>query len=130
MSDKTNPKDLVASTKISITKFPLIALLHGAHAFMDGATKYGNMNWRSKDIKGSIYVDAAIRHLGCWFEREEIAEDSGVSHLGHALACIALLIDAQEGGNLIDDRPPTGQNDFAAVAARLNALVKSRQEKT
>lgn len=129
MSEKVNPKDAVGITKVSITKFPQIALLHGAHAMMDGAGKYGPYNWRTKDIKASIYVDAAMRHLGAWFEREEIAEDSGVSHLGHALACIGLLIDAQEGGNLIDDRPPSGQNNFAAVAARLNALVKAKHEK-
>jgi hypothetical protein len=129
VSEKTNPKDLVAVSKVSITKFPLIAILHGAHAFMDGAAKYGAYNWRTKDIKASVYVDAAIRHLGAFFEREEIAEDSGVSHLGHALACVALLIDAQEGGNLIDDRPPSGENNFAKVAARLNALVKARSEK-
>src|SRR5271165_3792985 len=120
MSEKVNPKDLVASKKVSVTKFPLIALLHGAYAMMDGAKKYGPYNWRTKDIQASIYVDAALRHIGAWFEREEIAEDSGVSHLGHALACIGLLIDAQEGGNLIDDRPPSGKNNFAAVAARLN----------
>ena len=129
VSDKINPKDALGASKISITKFPMVALLHGSHAFMNGAERYGSYNWREKDVKASIYVDAAMRHLGSWFEREETAEDSGVHHLGHALACIALLLDAQEGGNLIDDRPPTGLNDFAAVAARLNALVKSKLEK-
>jgi len=101
----TNPKDLLGKKKVSITKFPMAGLIHGASAMMNGADKYGPYNWREKDVVASIYVDAAFRHLAAWFEREEIAEDSGVHHLGHALACAAILLDAQENGNLIDDRP-------------------------
>ena len=100
-----NPKDLLGTKKVSLTKFPMTALIHGAHAMMNGAAKYGPYNWRAKDVIASIYVDAACRHLAAWFEREETAEDSGVHHLGHALASIAIILDAQENGNLIDDRP-------------------------
>jgi hypothetical protein len=123
-----NPKDLFGSKKVSITKLPAVAIFHGAHAMMDGARKYGPYNWREKSVVAHIYVDAAMRHLAAWFEGEEVAPDSGVHHLGHALACCAILLDAQENGNLIDDRPVDEQNRGVAVAVldRLNAAIAAK----
>lgn len=101
----SNPKDLIGNTKVAITRFPAIGTIMGAHAMMDGADKYGPYNWREKDVVAHIYIDAAYRHLMDWFEGQEIADDSKVHHLGHAIACCAILLDAQAQGNLIDDRP-------------------------
>lgn len=101
----TNPKDLVGNTKVSITKFPVIGTIMGAMAMMDGAAKYGAYNWRDKEVIASIYIDAAKRHLDCWFEGQEEASDSKVHHLGHAIACCAILLDAQSKDKLVDDRP-------------------------
>jgi hypothetical protein len=127
-----NPKDLVGATKVSITKFPPVALLHAAHALMDGAEKYGPFNWRDQPIQASIYVDACERHLLAWFDGEECASDSGVHHLGHAIGCIGILLDAQETGNLIDDRPVNDKcrNAIANVLARLNEKIKTRSIKS
>lgn len=120
----TNPKDLLGVQKVSLTKLPAVAVYHGAHAMMDGARKYGPFNWRDNAVIAHIYVDAALRHLTAWFEGEEVASDSGVHHLGHALACCAILLDAQETGNLKDDRPKGGKGP--AVLSRLNAVIKNR----
>src|SRR5690348_17217993 len=109
-----NPKDRIGAKKVSLTKLPAVAEIHGAHAMMDGARKYGPYNWRGNKVLASIYIDALRRHLMCWFEGQEEADDSGVHHLGHAIACAAILLDAQETGNLVDDRPPAGP-----VAARV-----------
>lgn len=115
-----NPKDLLGIKKVSLTKFPMVGLVHGAHAMMYGASKYGPYNWRDKAVIASIYIDATLRHLAAWFdEKEEIAADSGVHHLGHVLANMAILLDAMETGNLIDDRPHSGK--AASVLAKLNA---------
>jgi hypothetical protein len=122
----SNPKDLLGSKKVSISKFPVSALIHGAHAMMNGASRYGPFNWRAKDVIASIYVDAAFRHLAAWFEREETAEDSGVHHLGHALASIAIILDAQENGNLIDDRPSGKSQEV--IKNLLNRLSKAAEE--
>jgi len=123
-----NPKDLQGKKKISLTKISSIALLHCAHAMMDGAKKYDPYNWRAKDITASIYVDAAKRHFDAWFEGEELADDSKAHHLGHAMACAAILLDAQETGGLIDDRPVTDRSRgaYGRVMKRL-ALIE--QEK-
>lgn len=103
--DNTNPKDLVGNAKVSISKLPAIAVIQGAMAMMDGAGKYGPYNWREKDVIASIYVDAALRHLYCWFEGQRNASDSRVHHLGHAIACCAILLDAESIGHMVDDRP-------------------------
>lgn len=125
-----NPKDLLGVQKVSITKLPFVSILHGAHAMMDGAGKYGPYNWRSNPVIASIYVDAAVRHLGDWFEGQETASDSGVHHLGHAIACCAILLDAQENKNLIDDRPICGNPELAAsVLDRLSTVIKTNKQK-
>jgi hypothetical protein len=120
----TNPKDLIGVQKVSITKLPPAAILHAAHAMMNGAEKYGAYTWRAKEVKASIYVDAALRHLYAWFEGQEVATDSLVHHLGHAMACMAILLDAQETGNLVDDRPVTEQKrGFNEVLEALNRAI-------
>lgn len=123
--DNMNPKDVVGMKKVSFTKFPQIALLHGVHAMMDGARKYGPYNWREKAISASIYIDACIRHLNAWYDGEENAEDSGVHHLGHAMACIAILLDALETGNVIDDRPKNGQGIYNEVLKGIHRKLSS-----
>lgn len=92
---------------------------------MDGARKYGPFNWRGNAVVASIYIDALIRHAMSWFEGEECADDSGVHHLGHAIACLGILLDAQETGNLVDDRP--GKDAVATrVLKRLQEQIEER----
>jgi len=109
MSDDTNPKDLLGVKKVRLSLVPEASSIYQALAMEDGAEKYGAFNWREKKVKASIYVEAAKRHLACWFDsREELASDSKKPHLGHALACIGIIVDAYETGNLVDDRPKPG----------------------
>lgn len=117
--DLANPKDLIGAKKLSLTVFPDVALAHGTHAMMNGAKKYGPYNWRDKKVRASIYIEAARRHLAQWLDREEHAYDSGVHHLGHAMACCAILLDAQEAGCLVDDRPQ-GAGGFNRLLSSLN----------
>ena len=121
--DNANPKDLLGVKNVSLTKLPPVAVLHAAHALMNGATKYGPYNWRDKAVRASIYVDACERHLNAWLDGEEDAPDSGVHHLGHAIACLAILLDAQEAGKLLDDRPLQSAGGFCRVLDRLNRKI-------
>lgn len=111
-----NPKDLIGVTKVpTLSLIPSTALVHMGRAMENGGEKYGPFNWREHPVKSSIYVDAAMRHLMAWQDGKEYAADSGVHHLGHAMACFAILLDAQEAGNLIDERVP---GPAAALLAR------------
>ena len=101
----SNPKDMVGSDKIPFHLWPETASAMGAMAILDGNLKYGRTNWRAAGVKVSIYYDALRRHMNAYFdEGEDIDPDSGLSHLSHALACIAIIIDADAAGKLTDDR--------------------------
>jgi hypothetical protein len=105
----TNPKDLLGIKKVQLNLVPASSVIYQALAMEDGARKYGPYNWRQNKVIASIYVAAAERHLKAWFDsREEVAADSQKPHLAHALACIGIIVDALETGNLVDDRPPAG----------------------
>lgn len=106
--DDTNPKDRIGDTKPQLHLVPAALELHVSQAMADGAKKYGAYNWRTRKVKLSVYIAAAKRHLASYFDGEDRARDSGRLHLAHAGACIAILLDALETGNLIDDRPAKG----------------------
>ncbi len=110
MSDLTNPKDLIGIKKPQLWLVPQAGIIHEAMAMADGAVKYGPYNWREKKVKASIYIDASFRHIGAFLDGEDFAHDSGYHHLGHARACLGIILDALETGNLIDDRPVKGQS--------------------
>jgi hypothetical protein len=98
---------------------------------MDGAGKYDPYNWRANKVIASIYIAACKRHLDLWFEGQRLAEDSGCHHLGHARACLGILLDAETTGNLIDDRPVTegSVEAYAAVLKEIEGLIPAMLER-
>lgn len=117
----SNPKDLLAATeqRVLLHLVPSTGLVKVALAMMDGARKYGPYNWRDEGVGSCTYLSAAERHIRAWLDGEETASDSGQHHLAHAAACLLILMDAQEVGNLVDDRPP------AAPTSELMEAVKA-----
>lgn len=101
-----NPKTAFGMAKTPLDLIPPEMLNHVARAFANGAAKYGPYNWRTAKISSSVYYAAAMRHLTAWWEREEVAPDSGVHHLGHVGACLAMILDTQHSDLLNDNRPP------------------------
>lgn len=114
-----NPKTAVGAKKVPLHLVPPSAKHHLAMALADGARKYGPYNWREHQISVSVYYDAAQRHWDAFWDGEDLAEDSGIHHIAHAMACCALVLDALTLGKLNDDRPSIGaasalQAHFAA----------------
>jgi hypothetical protein len=103
-----NPKDLRAAKRVPLHLVPPILRIAAAGAMADGAQKYGPYNWRAKKVVLSVYLDAIGRHIDAYFDGEEYARDSKVHHLSHIAADIAIILDARETGNLLDDRPTKG----------------------
>lgn len=106
--DSLNPKDKLGQKKPPMNLVPPSSIAYEALAMRDGAEKYGPYNWRDSKVRSSIYVAACMRHLLAWQDGEDNAEDSGISHLAHAKACLGILIDAIECDALVDDRPSPG----------------------
>lgn len=103
-----NPKDLIGQSKVDLSLFPPAGLIHAAHAMMDGAVEYGPYNWRDKRVRAMVYSAAAKRHIEKWQDRQDIDPKSGAHHLGHAISCLGIVLDAEATGTLVDDRPPPG----------------------
>lgn len=57
-----------------------------------GAIKYEDHNWRLGLPWGEVY-SALLRHLTAWWDSEECDMESGLSHLDHAAACLAFLME-------------------------------------
>jgi hypothetical protein len=100
-----NPKSAHGIKKApTLSVIPASAILVLGQVMALGSKKYGRFNYREKSVAASVYVDAMLRHLIAWNAGQDTDEESGVSHLGHVLACAAILLDAQGTGNLVDDR--------------------------
>lgn len=132
-----NPKDQIGAKKADMSVIPAVSLLHLSMAMMDGAYKYDPYNWRAAPVEARSYIAAAKRHLDTWLEGEEYSQDTqletteglvGVHHLGHAMACCAILLDAMAENKLIDNRP-LSSGGYHDIARRANAWAKSRSDK-
>lgn len=101
----TNPKRAFGVRKPSPQFIPPVALIEESVVMALGAAKYGAFNWQDDPVDATTYYSAAMRHLLQWFSGEDKDRESGASHLAHVRACMAILLDAQASGRLIDDRP-------------------------
>lgn len=105
-----NPKTKAGAAKPAlISVIPTASLLHLGEVMKLGATKYGPFNWRETPVPAETYMDAAMRHLLSWQDGEDEDPESGMSHLAHVMACMAIIIDAKENNMLDDNRPKAGR---------------------
>ncbi len=124
LTKETNPKAAFADKKAPLQAIPGPVLYELGLALLEGALKYGRHNWRVSGVRASTYFDAAMRHMWRWWEGEDIDPDSGVPHLVKAMACFAVVRDAELCGKMTDDRPPKSTPgwsdacDFASVRLR------------
>ncbi len=79
--------------KLRMELIPPEALEALARVLTFGAQKYDDRNWE-KGIQWSRVYGAALRHLNEWVINGETNADNetGFSHLEHALCCIAFLV--------------------------------------
>ena len=57
-----------------------------------GAVKYSEHNWQFVPDAQLRYYDAAMRHMEHWWRGGDVDEESGLSHLAHAMCCITFLM--------------------------------------
>ena len=122
MIKETNPKDAVGIKKwryFSTVPFTVVAEV--GIALLEGARKYGRHNYRVTGLRASVYLDAAVGHMGQWYEGEDIDADSNLSHITKAIASLVILRDAMIQDKLVDDRPPKANLD--KVRTEMQAVV-------
>ena len=81
-----------------------ISLINGvAEVLKYGEQKYAKGNWEG-GFEWTIPYDCLMRHMFAWLSGEEQDKESGLSHLYHAAANIAMLIEFKETHKELDNR--------------------------
>lgn len=121
----SNPKEAFGDAKMPMDLMPDPATVQFNLAFLEGALKYGQYNWRIAGVKVSTYIRAARRHLSKFWNGQDVDPVTLVHELASVGACVAIMLDAIACGKLIDDRPPKADMERAlADAARVSAHLK------
>lgn len=89
--------------KPDLSLIPYSAQCAEALAFGFGADKYERDNFKA-GMEASRLIAAAQRHIGAWWEGQDLDPESGVTHLAHARCCLAMLIELERLGKLTDNR--------------------------
>lgn len=108
---ETNPKDAIGSMKLPLHLVSGTVKAYDALAHFLGNVKYGAWNYRAAGSRASVYMAALNRHMDRWWDAgEECDPIDETPHLANAKACLNILIEGIENGNLVDDRPPSNKN--------------------
>jgi hypothetical protein len=100
---KSNSGVKYDSGKPDLTDIPLEAMWQMGAAFTYGQKKYQKNNFRN-GMKVSRLLAAAVRHIYQHISGETYDSESGVTHLGHALASIAMACYTLSNKPELDDR--------------------------
>jgi hypothetical protein len=125
----SNPKEAFGDAKMPLGLVPDTAIVEENLAFLEGALKYGQYNWRIAGVKASTYNRALRRHLKKWWNGQDRDPATQVLELASIRACCGIMIDAIACGMFTDDRPPRADMEgtlarAAQVASHLKQLFK------
>ena len=73
-----------------------------SHVLTFGAQKYAAHNWR-KGLSKCRLIAAALRHLFAYLGGQDRDDESGLSHVAHAMCCCMFLLGLEHRDDL-DDR--------------------------
>ncbi len=89
--------------KPDLSLIPLPAMEALAYSLMYGEKKYSRNNFRA-GFDTNRLVASSLRHIYQWQNGEDLDSESGVSHLGHALASLTMLVTNLAEGVATDGR--------------------------
>ena len=72
---------------------PFRALDEVAKVLTFGAKKYPPHNWKTLTDLESRYLAASLRHISAEMQGERTDDESGLSHLAHAITCLMFVIE-------------------------------------
>jgi len=90
-----------------------------------GAEKYDPHNWRKVDDLHNRYSSAALRHIFAHIDGEDADEETGLSHLAHAICCLMFKLEDELIGKSEEEglrEPDSSQHRESAGLA-----IKDRQ---
>jgi|688.fasta_scaffold1098427_2 hypothetical protein len=74
------------------TLVPFKALDEVVKVLTIGARKYAPDNWKKVPNARQRYIDAAFRHMSAYAAGEKLDDETGKSHLAHAMCCLLFLL--------------------------------------
>ena len=90
-----------------------------------GAEKYDPHNWRKVDDLHNRYSSAALRHIFAHIDGEDEDQETGLSHLAHAICCLMFKLEDELIGKSEEEglrEPDSSQHRESAGLA-----IKDRQ---
>lgn len=91
------------SGKPALALIPKQAMYMCGQALAYGASKYGDHNFKL-GMLNSRMVAAALRHIYQYLDGQDVDDESGLPHISHALASLAMLAYNMEKWPEMDDR--------------------------
>ena len=79
--------------KAKLHLLPPKSILEVGKVLTYGAEKYDAENWRKVDDLQNRYTSAALRHIFAHIEGEDVDEETGLSHLAHAMCCLLFKLE-------------------------------------
>ena len=79
--------------KLQYGLLPPLALEETVKVLTFGAQKYEPDNWKVVPDSKRRYFDALQRHLWAWKAGEQNDQETGLSHLAHAMCCLMFLYE-------------------------------------
>lgn len=73
-----------------------------SHVLTFGAQKYAEHNWRNGLSKTRL-IAAALRHIFAYLGGQDTDDETGLSHMAHAMCCCMFIIGLEHRTEL-DDR--------------------------
>jgi hypothetical protein len=92
MTEPTKPVKF-DKEKLDLTIVPPMLEPAACRALMYGAKKYARFNYREVEDGPQRYFAAMERHIKQYKAGEETDRESGLHHLDHVAACLAILLE-------------------------------------
>ena len=91
-----------------------------------GAEKYDAENWRKVDDLQNRYTSAALRHIFAHIDGEKLDEETGLSHLAHAMCCLLFKLEDELLGESEKER--TRETDAGEHSPRYRVVVERESD--
>lgn len=75
---------------------PPLALDEVVKVLTFGANKYDRHNWKNLENSENRYFAAAQRHVWATQRGEILDQESGLSHLAHAICCLMFMLNNEK----------------------------------
>ena len=79
--------------KAKLYLLPPKSILEVGKVLTYGAEKYDPENWRKVDDLQNRYTSAALRHIFAHIDGEADDQETGLSHLAHAMCCLLFKLE-------------------------------------